>query len=50
VGGRRGWLPRLFLSLSILIVVAAWIGMENFGGILTGSSTDIGRNARSAGW
>src|SRR6266699_5834988 len=37
-----GWLPRLFLSLSILIVLAAWIGAQNLGGILTGSSTDVG--------
>jgi hypothetical protein len=37
-----GWLPRLFLSLDILITLAAWAGVENFGGILTGSSTDVG--------
>ncbi|MDA8319169.1 MAG: hypothetical protein M0030_05080 [Actinomycetota bacterium] len=37
-----GWLPRLFLSLSILITLAAWAAVENFGGILTGSSTDVG--------
>jgi hypothetical protein len=37
-----GWLPRLFLSLSILVTVAAWAAVENFGGILTGSSTDAG--------
>src|SRR5439155_18013911 len=37
-----GWLPRLFLSLSILIVLAAWIDAQNLGGILTGSSTDVG--------
>ena len=37
-----GWLPRLSLSLSILITVAAWAAVENFGGILTGSSTDVG--------
>jgi hypothetical protein len=37
-----GWLPRLVLSLGILITLAAWAAVENFGGILTGSSTDVG--------
>ena len=37
-----GWLPRLALSLSILIALAAWVGAENLGGILTGSATDVG--------
>jgi hypothetical protein len=37
-----GWLPRLFLSLGILITLTAWAAVENFGGILTGSSTDVG--------
>lgn len=37
-----GWLPRLFLSLSILITLAAWAAVENFGGILTGSAADVG--------
>jgi hypothetical protein len=37
-----GWLPRLVLSLSMLIDVAVWAGTQNFGGIFTGSSTDVG--------
>jgi hypothetical protein len=36
------WLLRLFLSLGILITLAPWAGVENFGGILTGPSTDVG--------
>jgi hypothetical protein len=30
------------LSLGIVITLAAWAAVENFGGILTGSSTDVG--------
>jgi hypothetical protein len=37
-----GWLPRLSLMLSILLVLAAWVATQNLGGILTGSSTDVG--------
>jgi hypothetical protein len=37
-----GWLPRLTLSLAILLVPAAWAATQNLGGILTGSSTDVG--------
>jgi len=37
-----GFLPRLFLSLSVLIALAAWVAVQNFGGILSGSSTDVG--------
>jgi hypothetical protein len=37
-----GALPRLFLSLSVLIALAGWVAMENLGGVLTGSGTDIG--------
>lgn len=37
-----GVLPRLFLSLSALIALAGWVAMENLGGILTGSTTDVG--------
>jgi len=37
-----GWLPRLFLSLSVLMTLAVWVGSQNFGGIPTGSSTDVG--------
>jgi hypothetical protein len=28
--------------LSILLVLAAWVATQNLGGILTGSSTDVG--------
>jgi len=37
-----GWLPRLMLSISILLALASWFAMENLGGIVTGSSTDVG--------
>jgi hypothetical protein len=37
-----GALPRLFLSLSALIALAGWVAMENLGGILTGSTADVG--------
>lgn len=37
-----GILPRLFLSLSVVIAVAGWVAVENFGGILTGATTDVG--------
>jgi len=37
-----GVLPRLFLSVSALIAVVAWVATENLGGILTGSTTDVG--------
>jgi hypothetical protein len=37
-----GFLPRLFLSIGALIALAAWVAMENLGGILTGSTTDVG--------
>jgi hypothetical protein len=37
-----GLLPRLFLSLGALIALAGWVAMQNFGGILTGSATDVG--------
>jgi hypothetical protein len=35
-------LPRLFLSLGALIALAGWVAVENLGGILTGSTTDVG--------
>ncbi len=35
-------LPRLFLSLGVLIALAGWVAMENLGGILTGSTADVG--------
>jgi hypothetical protein len=41
-GAFLGALPRLFLSLSVLIALAGWVAMENLGGILTGSTTDVG--------
>ncbi len=37
-----GALPRLFLSLTALIALAGWVALENFGGILTGSTADVG--------
>lgn len=37
-----GALPRVALSLSIVIAIAGWVVFQNFGGILTGSSTDVG--------
>ena len=37
-----GVLPRLFLSVGVLIAVATWVAPENLGGILTGSTTDVG--------
>jgi len=37
-----GTLPRLFLSLTALITLAGWVAMENLGGILTGSTSDVG--------
>jgi len=36
-----GVLPRLFLSLGVLVALAAWVAVQNLGGILTGSSTDV---------
>jgi hypothetical protein len=41
-GAFLGALPRLFLSLSILIAVAGWVAVQNLGGILTGATTDVG--------
>ena len=35
-------LPRLFLSLSVLIALTGWVAVQNLGGILTGSATDVG--------
>jgi hypothetical protein len=35
-------LPRVFLSLSALIALAGWVAMENLGGVLTGSTSDVG--------
>jgi hypothetical protein len=35
-------LPRPFLSLGVLIALAGWVGMQNIGGSLTGSTTDVG--------
>jgi hypothetical protein len=37
-----GALPRLFLSLSVLVALTGWVATQNFGGILTGSSSDVG--------
>lgn len=37
-----GVVPRLFLTLGALIALAGWVAVENLGGILTGSSTDVG--------
>ena len=37
-----GRLPRLVLSLSMLMALAVWVGAQNFGGVFTGSSTDVG--------
>ena len=37
-----GTLPRLFLSVSMLIAVAGWVAVANLGGILTGSTSDVG--------
>jgi hypothetical protein len=37
-----GVLPRVFLPLGALIAVAGWVAMQNLGGILTGSATDVG--------
>src|SRR6266851_8598647 len=37
-----GALPRLFLSLAALIALAGWAAIQNLGGILTGSTTDVG--------
>jgi len=37
-----GFLPRLFLSLSALSALAGWVAVQNLGGILTGSATDVG--------
>lgn len=37
-----GFLTRLFLSLSVLVALAGWVGVRNRGGILTGSATDVG--------
>src|SRR5260221_7390764 len=36
-----GALPRLFLTVSVLIAVATWVAAENLGGILTGPTTDV---------
>lgn len=35
-------LPRLFLPLGVLIALAGWVAVQNLGGILTGSATDVG--------
>jgi len=35
-------LPRLFLSLGVLIALAVWVAVQNLGGILTGSAADVG--------
>jgi hypothetical protein len=37
-----GVLPRLFLSLGAVIALAGWVAVQNLGGILTGSATDVG--------
>jgi hypothetical protein len=37
-----GFLPRLFLSLGALLALAGWVAVQNLGGILTGSSVDVG--------
>ncbi len=37
-----GVVPRLCLSLTALIAVTGWVAAENLGGILTGSTTDVG--------
>jgi hypothetical protein len=34
--------PRVFLSLSMTLALAAWVVFQNFGGIFTGTSTDVG--------
>jgi hypothetical protein len=36
-----GVLSRLFLVVSALIALAAWVATDNLGGILTGSTTDV---------
>jgi hypothetical protein len=41
-GAFLGRMPRLFLSLGAVIALAGWVGMQNLGGILTGSATDVG--------
>lgn len=37
-----GALPRLFLPLSIVVAAVGWVAVQNLGGILTGSTTDVG--------
>jgi len=37
-----GVLPRLFLAVSMAIAVAGWVAVANLGGILTGSTSDVG--------
>jgi hypothetical protein len=37
-----GFLPRPFLALSVLVAVVVWVGVQNLGGILSGSATDVG--------
>jgi len=37
-----GFLPRLFLSVSVLVAGTGWVATENLGGILTASTADIG--------
>jgi hypothetical protein len=37
-----GVLCRLFLSLGAVIALAWWVAVQNLGGILTGSATDVG--------
>jgi len=34
--------PRLFLILAMLLALAGWVVFQNFGGIFTGSATDVG--------
>src|SRR6266516_4055965 len=41
-GAFLGALPRLFLSLGVLIALAGWVAVQNLGGILTGSTSDVG--------
>ena len=37
-----GTLPRPFLSLGVLMALGAWVATQNLGGVLTGSSADVG--------
>jgi hypothetical protein len=41
-GAFLGALPRLFLALGALIALAGWVAVQNLGGILAGSATDVG--------